>query len=394
VTVPNRMEKYLSSKTGKVIFPIALASLFGLSLWVRFQGLNIISLDMKDFLFPWFDTLAKQGGFIALKDTTFSNYSPPYLYLLSLATYFPVIPKIIAIKSFSLFFDFICAYTAYKIARVFQGKTISWVIFIAVLLAPSVWVNSAWWGQCDSIFTAFLLLSILFLLKEKPIWAMVMFSIAFCFKFQAIFLAPFILLMFISRRIPWKWLILPFVIYSLIMLPAALFGQPVLSLLTVYLRQTDSYRLLTMSAPSIFAFFPDNRMIQFEIVGFILAALAVIIYLWLGGRQRKALTNERAMELAMISLVVLPFLLPRMHERYFYPAALFAIPLVCARPRLMLVPFVLQFTTLLSYLPFLTGKIVLPLWVLAAINLAVIIALVVYWLRKNQQMAIQNPDSF
>ena len=239
MTVPNRMEKYLSSKTGKVIFPITLALLFGLAIWVRWQGLNTTNSDLKDFFFPWYDTIAQRGGFAALRDTSFSNYSPPYLYLITITTYFPVIPKIIAIKFFPLLFDILCAFAIYKIARIFQGKRVAWIAFFAALLAPSVWVNSAWWGQCDSIFTAFLLFSILFLLKEKPLWALVMFSIAFCFKIQAVFLAPFILMMFITRRIPWKWLFVPVGVYALMMLPALIAGQPVFPLLTVYLRQSD-----------------------------------------------------------------------------------------------------------------------------------------------------------
>jgi Gpi18-like mannosyltransferase len=394
VTVPNRMEKYLSSKSGRVIFPIALALLFGLAVWVRWQGLNTTNSDLKDFFFPWYDTIVQRGGFAALRDTSFSNYSPPYLYLITITTYLPVIPKIIAIKSFPLLFDILCAFATYKIARIFQGKPVAWIAFFAALLAPSVWVNSAWWGQCDSIFTAFLLLSILFLLKENPLWAMVFFSIAFSFKIQAIFLSPFILLMFITRRILWKWLFVPVGVYALMMLPALIAGQPVISLLTVYLRQSESYSLLTKNAPSLFAFFPDNGLSMLGLIGLILAGVGTMVYLWLGWRQRTHLTQKRMIELAMISLLVLPFLLPRMHERYFYPAALFAIPLVFAHPRLLVVPFVLQLTTLLSYMPFLTGKDVLPLWVLAVINLAVIITLVVYWLSKNRQMAVQNPDSF
>ena len=380
----NRIHQYLSSRKGIVVSSIIFFVLLVVAVYARWRGLSFVGQDMKEFLLPWYNTLLKQGGFAALRDTSFSNYTPPYLYLLALATYFPDIPSEIAIKSFSLIFDAFCAVAVFFVARRFQGRFSSWMAAIIVLLLPTVWVNSAWWGQCDSIFTAFLLLTVLFILREKPWWAMVMFTIAFTFKFQAIFLAPFILLMLLSRKIPWKTLTVVPVVFFVMMLPAFIAGQPILNSLTIYLKQTDSYQFLTKNAPSLFAFFPKNSMGQLGWIGFFLAGVGTLIYLWLGWKQRNGSTQERMVELAMISLMVLPFLFPRMHERYFYTAALFAIPLVCARPRVLLIPFALQLTTLLSYLPYLYGKEIVPLWLLAAINLVVIVVLIFYWQTQNR----------
>jgi len=380
----SRLQRSLSSGKGRIFLFLLFFVLLALAVYARLRGLTFIGQDMKEFLIPWYNILLKQGGFTALRDTSFSNYTPPYLYLLALDTYFPAIPSVIAIKFLSLIFDVVCAVAIFFIARCFRSGLVPWVAAIITLLIPTVWVDSAWWGQCDSIFTAFLLLTVLFTLKHKPWWATVMFTIAFAFKLQAIFLAPFILLMFLSRKLPWKTLTVVPVVFFLMMLPTLLAGQPILNSITIYLKQTDSYQLLTMNAPSIFAFFPDNGMSQWGWIGFLLAGMGLLVYLGLGWKQRKELTRERMVELAMISLLLIPFLLPRMHERYFYAAALFSIPLVCARPRLLIIPFALQFTTLLSYFPYLYGKELTPLWSLAAINLVVLVALIIYWRTQNR----------
>jgi Gpi18-like mannosyltransferase len=381
-----RFEQYLSSKKGIVVFYILFFGLLVLSIYARWRGLSLVGQDMKEFLLPWYNTILQHGGFEALRDTSFSNYTPPYLYLLTLATYFPAIPNVIAIKIFSIVFDVLCTVAVYFIARCFLGRRSSWLVALIALLLPTVWVDSAWWGQCDSIFAAFLLLTLLFILKQKPWLAIAMFTIAFTFKFQAIFLAPFILLMFLARKIPWKTLIVVPIVFFIMMLPTFIARQPMLNSLTIYIRQTDSYQLLTKNAPSLFAFFSNNSSPQLGWIGFFLTGVGTLVYLWLGWKQRDQLTRARMVELAMISLMVLPFLLPRMHERYFYAAALFSIPLICARPRLLVVPFVLQLTTLLSYFPYLYAKDLVPLWVLAAINLGVIVALIFYWQTKNRAL--------
>jgi Gpi18-like mannosyltransferase len=380
----NHIEQALCSKKGTAVFYLLFFGLLALNGYARWRGLSLVGQDMKEFLLPWYNIILQHGGFAALRDTSFSNYTPPYLYLLSLATYFPAIPSVIAIKIYSITFDVVCALVIFFIAHCFLGKRSSWLVALIVLLLPTVWVDSAWWGQCDSIFTAFLLLTVLFILKGKPWWVMVMFTIAFAFKFQAIFLAPFILLMFLTRKIPWRSLTIVPAVFLLMMLPIFVAGQPVLNSLTIYLKQTDSYQLLTKNAPSIYAFFSSNSPAKLGWIGFFLAGVGTLIYLWIGWKQRNQMTQERMIELALISFLVLPFLLPRMHERYYYSAALFAIPLVCARPRLLVIPFALQLTTLLSYFPYLYGKEIFPLWILAVINLGIIIALIIYWLTQNR----------
>ena len=73
---------------------------------------------------------------------------------------------------------------------------------------------------------------------------------------------------------------------------------------------------------------------------------------------------------ATASLALMPFLLPKMHERYFYPAALAAIGLAFFRPKLRLIPIFLQAVSLITYLSFLLDQHAIPLWALALVMAA------------------------
>ena len=98
-----------------------------LAFLVRFAFVDDVSGDYRAFLSPWYDQLAQQGGFAAV-GADFSNYNPPYLYLLAAMTYLPL-PKIVAIKLISMVFDVVLATFAALIVR-------------QLLTRPAIWVSA------------------------------------------------------------------------------------------------------------------------------------------------------------------------------------------------------------------------------------------------------------
>lgn len=83
--------------------------LIGVSLYIRITFIEWRSVDMKHFLLPWYNII-QRGGILVPLGQTFSNYTPPYLYLLAIATLtFGVIPKVTAIKLISIFLMFMPA---------------------------------------------------------------------------------------------------------------------------------------------------------------------------------------------------------------------------------------------------------------------------------------------
>lgn len=78
------------------------------------------SRDMDTFLLPWFQEIVTRG-FPAMS-REYSNYSPPYLYLLGIASIFSSIASpIVLIKAVSIFFTYFLAiifgFTFYEIRK-------------------------------------------------------------------------------------------------------------------------------------------------------------------------------------------------------------------------------------------------------------------------------------
>src|SRR5690606_13377942 len=128
----------------------------------------------------------------------------------------------------------------------------------------TVALNGPAWGQTDMIWSALAVLVVAFALRERWAEMMLAFGAAVAFKLQAVFIAPFLLYMVLSRRISPRYYVLPLVAYAVMMLPAWFAGRPAWSLATVYLEQAGAYRWLSMNAPNPWSFVQYTRLISYE----------------------------------------------------------------------------------------------------------------------------------
>lgn len=290
------------------------------ALALRFAGLEFRSWDIHDYLLDWYNELARHGHKTFAEP--FSNYTPPYLYLLYVMTKTAgLIPRIVAIKLPAVGFDFLNAYLVYRILKIRypQGVT-AFMGAGSFLLLPTVWMNSAYWGQSDAIFTCFLLGCIFFLMQDQPLPAMISWGISFSFKAQAAFLAPFILLLIVKKKIPWYYAGLVPLIYGIAMIPAAFAGRPLLELLTIYFGQADTYQMLSMNAPNPYLLVPNIRYEAGLIMGLIITALIILAWMIVYARKIKEFTPPVLLLCALATVAYVPFFLPKMHDRYFYLA--------------------------------------------------------------------------
>ncbi len=216
-----------------------LGVLFLLALVLRASLYHIETSDYTVFVSQWYDYIKNHGGFAALKDN-FSNYNPPYLYLLAITTYLPV-PKLIAIKTISVVFDVVLSIFTYLLLSLKYRRSYAAIIGSLVLLfSPTIFINSSAWGQCDAIYAAFCLGSLYFLLKERFVWACVFFGLAFAFKLQAVFFLPVLLVFCLKRKELLKYLVIIPIVFLLMLAPALIAGRDAGSLLTVYVSQAST----------------------------------------------------------------------------------------------------------------------------------------------------------
>ncbi len=333
---------------------ITASLLVVLGIALRLLGLGLVSLDMKIYLLGWYDSLAAHG-FPALREP-FSNYTPPYLYLLWLAAQTGAfLPKVTAIKLISILFDLLNALVVYRIVRLVRPRSTALLAAAGFLLLPTLLLNSGWWGQADAIYVFFLLASIYFLMRSQPLPAMLALGISFSFKAQAVFLAPLVLLLILSRKLSWGWLLMIPGVYLVMVLPAALAGRPLADLFTIYLGQAGDFQELSKNAPNPYAFFPNEAYLPAVIGGIILAALICLLWVGVFRARIKDFPPRILLLCGLVSVTLVPFFLPKMHDRYFYPADALSYILAFFWPGTWLPALGYQFISGLVYFVFLSG---------------------------------------
>ena len=347
-----------------------------LALIVRLPWVNFISRDYEDFLRFWYAFIVGNGYFAALK-YDLSNYNPPYLYLLSLGVLlFPGYKGYVVIKFISVVFDFVLAFFVYKCVRLkySQSDAVPCLAAAVTLFFPTVILNSSAWGQCDSIYIAFLAACLYCLLSRRQAWAFIAFGLSFSFKPQALLLAPLFLWLLTKRQVNWRYFFLSPLVYLFTLLPAWIIGRPLDDLLMIYINSYGDQKRLTYGVPNLYQWIPD-RYFSWYPLGVAFAALVVIVVAVLVYKSRVEMTENLVVYLATFSVLIMPFILPKMHDRYYFPADVIAIVLAFYLPKYWFTPVIIGMTSLLVYLRFLYDVTLIPLTWLAFVPLALVAVL-------------------
>jgi Gpi18-like mannosyltransferase len=321
---------------------------------LRWAALPFQTHDMQDFLLPWFDYIVTHGRFAALSDT-FYNYTPPYIYLMIAVSYLDgFVDRVVLIKAISFLFELIAAFTVYRIGVAATADRRRSILFALLFLnLPTVILNGGAWGQCDIVFTTFLLLFALCLIRDRPILAMLMFAVALSIKVQAILLAPFVAYLVLAGIVPWWTVALPPLVYGLMILPPALAGRDWLSLVTIYADQAGIANKLSARAPNVYViiqhFLPPRFFPQATLVGIAIAGLVSLGLMLTASGQRRPLRAAFVVTSCLMWLAVEPSILPKMHDRYFFGADVFSFVLVILAPRAWWIAALFQAGSVLAY---------------------------------------------
>lgn len=328
---------------------------------LRYLGLPMRNPDMDNAVgyLSWFDYLVTHGRFAALKDN-FYNYPPFYIYLLDAISYLDgLAPRIVLIKFLSFAFELIAAFVVFRIAEGQTGDRRRSILSSLVFLClPTLIMNGAYWGQCDIIFTTFLLAFAWALIARRPVLAMAMFSMALSIKVQAIFAAPFVVYLLLKRIVPLWTVILPPLVYTVLALPAALAGRSWFSLYMVYADQAATAHKLSARAPNFYLFvqhfLPESLFPVATIAGILLAGAVSLWVLRTHFRQNVPLPAVWIVCALTVWLALEPSLLPKIHERYFFGADIFAFLFAVLVPRAWWIAALFQAGSAFAYLYFLT----------------------------------------
>ena len=367
-------------KTKAALF--TAAGLLLLAMVLRGLCMEHETLDYQDFLAKWVQRLREQGGFAGLR-WSIGNYNVPYLYFLALFSYSSV-RDLYLIKLLSILFDVLLAWGVMRQVYCFtdSAKKVLGAFFVTLFL-PTVILNGAYWGQCDSIYGAFAVWSVYFALRERPIASVCMIALSFAFKLQAVFLMPVFLIYLFARKIKWWHLVFFPVTYIATILPAVLAGRPFKSTLLLYFNQANTVGGgLNYNSASMFAFLRGAENAELLAKVGIAAAFVFLLLLYVFCfLQRKKLGDKALLVCSLLVCVAVPFLLPHMHDRYFFLADALSVAFAFVFVRLAYVPACVSFASLMGYHAYLTmrwflGKPQSLAWGACAL-IAVILTLVV-----------------
>jgi len=302
-----------------------IAATLALACALLWLALPVITLDMTEFLMPWFDHIVASGP-IAAFATPFGNYTPAYLYLLAAAAPFagfvaaPLLIKLVSLAGTAA----LALAVRHLLIRLDAPQPNRAAALVLIL--PSAMINAGLLGQCDAIWAAPCIMALAAAVDRKHLVMLAWCGLALGIKVQALLFAPFFIALLINRRVPLRfWPIAPLVAAAT-MLPAWAAGWPALDLATVYFRQADTYPALALNAPNLWQIVEALPLIgMLPLGGLALATALGASAAFIAWFSTRPLDGRALLAPALLAPLLTAGLLPHMHERYFFLADILAL---------------------------------------------------------------------
>ena len=329
----------------------------GLSLFIRLSTFNFISSDMEGYLLGWFGQIEQLGGFKAL-NTQVGNYSVLYQTLIAIMTYIPLNP-VYQYKILSIVFDYALASgVALTVYELTKRKSAGYISFAVTVFSPLVFINSAVWGQCDSIYCALAVWSLYFFIKEKYPLSFILFGLSFSFKLQVVFLLPFYLFAYIRKKSfsIFNFLIIPATMEA-VCIPAMIMGRSFKAAFSTYYYQTGSCDKMYFSYPSFWSIFSvhgetgtiHKYIESFKIPAVVLTFTILACMMVFLGMKKITLNSRFIIYTAFAFVYTCVLFLPGMHERYGFLYEILAIVTVFLIPKTLPLLISLLCLSLITY---------------------------------------------
>ncbi len=310
------------------------------------------SIDVN--LFSYWATNAAKHNFNIYNQVDGIDYPPGYMTILMLVgkimnlfnAYGTLLGRML-IKMPAILCDIAIAYIIYKLAV--KKLSSKWTIFLvcAWLFNPVVLIDSAAWGQVDSVLTLAMVLCIYYITQEKYATAGVWLAVAVMLKPQALFISPILFYALVKHftvsKEPIVDKLLHFVktlcaflvTFLLIALPYWV-NMKSIWLYELFLGTADHYDYITVNALN-YHFLKGNNWVRDStpsVFGWslfawgMLAIVAASVITWVVYQINKKEKSVPYLMSAVLIYLVVNFG-PRMHERYFFPLiALMLIALI------------------------------------------------------------------
>ncbi len=308
---------------------------FALRLWLGYFSEGF-STDMDTFK-SWGSLVNEVGFSQVYSQDVYLDYPPAYLYVLSFLDRLRDIFDLpfnssaytLLMKLPSLAADMLCGGCLLWLGRRKLGETEALLLSAAYLFCPAVLVNSAQWGQVDSVTTAVLLASVLLLYKERYVPSALLYGLSVACKPQMLIFSPLYFFFALKQKKYGKLVLGVLCAVGVILLTAAPFtkGFHFLWLLQKYRDTMNYYHYYSVNAYNIWTLIgwnwktlPDGLALRVLTLAAPVLAAALCGLLLLGSKRKDALFACPVLLMAVMYLFGI-----KMHERYLYPVFPFLV---------------------------------------------------------------------
>src|SRR5690606_6371366 len=115
--------------------------------------------------------------------------------------------------------------------------------------------------------------------------------------------------------------------------------------------------------------------------------VCMLAWAWVNWHTKPPVTQHQLVLTALASAALVPFLLPKMLDRYFYPADLFSFVAAIFIPQLWFIPLFFQLSSGLAYTIFMFGMPPLMALPGALINTALVVIII-----RQQLASLKAPQ--
>lgn len=288
----------------------------------------------------WGLQLAQGGPASMYQSGYFLDYPPGYLYALwaagaiarTLGAADDLLRMIIGTPA--LLADFALGVLIFALMLRLAGRAAAWLGMLLFALNPALLFDTVVWVQTDSAVTLVMLLSVVMLMDEEVEAGWGLAALAVLIKPQAISLLPVLLVWTLMRanREGWVRAALAFIAVTLVTVVPFQVGHAWDWLPNLYLSTAAYYHETSVNAFNFIALLgglraPDSG----TIFGCSYFAIGMSLLIPLYGFTLSLLAQNPVRRNLFFAafIVIFGFFMfaPRMHERYAYPAVVFAIPL-------------------------------------------------------------------
>ena len=311
----------------------------------------IIAVSLRGFYWDincfeaWSYRIFHTGVFDFYSADYFCDYPPVYMLLLwpaeALRSLFGIgydsAAHWLLVKAIPVLCDLGGAVVLFRFARKHAGERIALMLAMLYAFNPVAVIDSAAWGQVDSVFTLMLVVAVTLLVEKRFSAALPIYALAVLTKPQSLLFAPIglcaiVILIMRAEKSDRKNLLKTCGIgigaaFAVLVLIAAFFSggtNPITWLWNLYSGTVSGYKYVTINAMNVYELFslnwtPVSSAETVTIVASVCMALSYLYAFFLAIRSKKS----HHLYLAAACFISLLFAFgPMMHERYAFPAIL------------------------------------------------------------------------